>query len=40
MPGKINTSLSKKLDEIEWGEYRLGDLFDIDKTLSFNVYKC
>lgn len=37
MPGKINASLNKKLDEIEWGEYRLGDLFDIDNTSSFNA---
>ncbi len=27
-PGKINTSLNAKLATVEWGEYRLGDLFD------------
>lgn len=37
MPGKINASLNRKLDSIEWGEYRLGDLFDIVSTLSFNA---
>lgn len=33
---KINTSLNQKLATIEWSEYRLGDLFDIVKTQSFN----
>ena len=28
-PGKINASLNKKLQNIEWGEYRLGDLFEV-----------
>lgn len=27
-PGKINASLNAKLAKVEWGEYRLGDLFD------------
>lgn len=37
MPGKIDAPLNKKLQEIEWGEYILGDLFDIENTLSFNA---
>lgn len=28
-PGKIDASLNKKLQSVEWGEYRLGDLFEI-----------
>lgn len=35
-PGKIDAPLNKKLSEIKWGEYRLGDLFKIQNTLSFN----
>ena len=27
------------LNGVEWGEYRLGDLFDINNTLSFNTDK-
>lgn len=27
-PGKIEASLNKKLSEVEWGEYRLGELFE------------
>ena len=27
--GKVKTSLNKKLESVEWGEYRLGDLFEI-----------
>ena len=25
------------LENVEWGEYRLGDLFEIERTLSFNA---
>jgi len=28
--GKVDTSLNKKLDSVEWGEYRIGDLFEIN----------
>ena len=28
-----------KLQAVEWGEYKLGDLFNIDNTLSFNADK-
>lgn len=28
-PGKINASLSEKLNHVEWGEYRLWDLFEV-----------
>lgn len=27
-PGKINASLNEKLKNVEWGEYKIGDLFD------------
>lgn len=27
MPGKIDASLNEKLKNIQWGEYRIGDLF-------------
>lgn len=35
-PGKIEASLNEKLKNVEWGEYKLGDLFEICNTLSFN----
>ncbi|GAA7757731.1 hypothetical protein HpBT0162_01810 [Helicobacter pylori] len=28
--------LSSQLNAIKWGEFKLGDLFEIEKTLSFN----
>lgn len=28
-PGKINASLDEMLQNVEWGEFKLGDLFDI-----------
>ena len=31
--------LSLRLSKVQWGEYRLGDLFDIQNTLSFNTDK-
>jgi hypothetical protein len=31
-PGKINASLNKKLQNIEWGEYRLIDVFTVRNT--------
>ncbi len=36
MLGKIEASLDEKLKNVEWGEFRLGDLFEIYNTLSFN----
>lgn len=27
-PGKIDSPLNKKLQEVKWGEFRLGDLFE------------
>lgn len=39
MPGKIDASLNEKLKNVEWGEYKLGDLFEIENTLSFNSEK-
>jgi hypothetical protein len=35
-PGKVDASLNDKLNGVEWGEFRLGDLFSIHNTLSFN----
>ena len=35
----MNASLNEKLRAIKWGEYKLGTLFDIENTLSFNVDK-
>lgn len=34
--GKIDAPLNKMLESVEWGEYRLGDLFEIENTFSFN----
>ncbi|WP_302988686.1 restriction endonuclease subunit S [uncultured Muribaculum sp.] len=39
MPGKIDASLNNKLQAVKWGEYKLGDLFEIENTLSFNADK-
>lgn len=39
MPGKKDASLDRKLTGVEWGNYRIGDLFDIENTLSFNKDK-
>lgn len=39
MPGKINASLNNKLQAVKWGGFKLGDLFDIENTLSFNTDK-
>ena len=35
--GKIEASLNEKLQAVKWGEYKLGDLFKIESTLSFNT---
>lgn len=32
LPGKIDASLSDKLNSVEWGEYRIGNLFEKIKT--------
>ena len=37
MLGKIDAPLNKKLQQVKWGEFRVGDLFDISNTLSFNT---
>ncbi|EJH4461123.1 restriction endonuclease subunit S, partial [Staphylococcus pseudintermedius] len=37
--GKVTTPLNKKYDDIEWSEYRIGDLFDIQKVKSYNTDK-
>lgn len=35
-PGKIDAPLDKKLQAVKWGKFRLGDLFEIQSTSSFN----
>jgi hypothetical protein len=30
--GKVSTPLNKKLENVEWGEFKLGDLFEINPT--------
>lgn len=35
----MNASLNEKLKTVKWGEYKLGDLFNIENTLSFNADK-
>lgn len=35
----MNASLNEKLRTVKWGEYKLGDLFNIKNTLSFNADK-
>ena len=37
MLGKIDASLNAKLKSVEWGEYRLDELFEIQKTLGYNT---
>lgn len=38
-PGKIDSPLNEKLKNVKWGEFKLGDLFEITNTLSFNADK-
>lgn len=33
----MNASLNEKLRTVKWGKFKLGDLFDIQNTLSFNA---
>ena len=37
--GKVDTPLDEKLKNVEWGEFRVGNLFEISNTLSFNKDK-
>ena len=37
MLGKIDAPLNKKLQQVKWGKFKVGDLFDISNTLSFNT---
>ena len=39
MLGKIDAPLNQMLNQVEWGTYRVGDLFEIEHTLSFNSEK-
>jgi hypothetical protein len=34
--GKVDSLLNERLKNVEWGEYQLADLFEIQNTLSFN----
>ena len=38
MPGKIDASLDEKLQTVQWGEYRIGELFD-SETGDFDIQK-
>ena len=33
----MNASLNEKLRAVKWGVFKLGELFDIQSTLSFNA---
>lgn len=35
--GKVNALLNEKLQKVEWGNFKLADLFSIHNTLSFNT---
>lgn len=37
MPGKINASLNEELKNVEWGEYRLSELFEIVPTKYYRL---
>jgi len=37
--GKVNTLLNEKLENVEWGEFKIEEFFDIENTLSFNKNK-
>ena len=32
----MSSPLNKKLEHVKWGEFKLGDLLDIQKTSSFD----
>ena len=34
--GKVETSLNAQLDNVEWGEFQLGDLFEIQSNPQLN----
>lgn len=36
-PGKVNSLLNKKLEKVKWGEYKLGDLFEINPTKYYRL---
>ena len=35
--GKVDTLLNEKLEKVKWGEYRLGDLFEINPTKYYKL---
>ena len=37
MPGKINTPLNKILEQVEWGEFKLWELFEINPTKYYKL---
>jgi Type I restriction modification DNA specificity domain len=36
-PGKIDAPLQEKLNKVEWGEFKLGDLFDVNPTKYYRL---
>ena len=36
-PGKIDAPLNKKLSEVKWGDFRIGDLFEVRPTKSYGL---
>lgn len=36
-PGKIDASLNEKLSKVEWGEFKIGDLFEINPTKYYKL---
>jgi len=36
-PGKINALLNDKLEKVKWGEFKLGDLFEINPTKYYRL---
>lgn len=37
MPGKIDASLKEEINNVEWGKYKIGDLFKVSRGLSMYV---
>lgn len=35
----LNDFIKGNLQKVKWGKYRIGDLFEMEKTLSFNKEK-
>lgn len=39
MPKKIDASLNEKLQNVQWGEYRIGDLFEVSTSKGYDAGK-